>query len=242
METEPIYLTDPYAREVRSVVKEVLPESAGRWRVRLSQTVFYPMGGGQPTDQGRLEWEGGSAKVYQVMLKEGDIWHYLETATPPEVETAVRGEIDWARRFQNMRVHTAGHLIDYALFRLGHVPAPLAPTKADHGKKAFVQYAGSTALDMAQLEAETNRLITENLEFSWEFVSLEKLQTDAIYLQPGLPTGKPLRKLSLQSLGSVADGGTILRHSSEVGGVKILKIEEKPGVEGTDTVVWYQVS
>ena len=243
METEPIYLSDPYAREIESEVKEVLPESAGRWRLRLARTVFYPMGGGQPTDQGRLEWNGSSAKVYQVMLKEGDIWHYVETANPPEVGTAVRGEIDWSRRLQNMKVHTAGHLIDYALYRLGYVPKTLAPTKADHGKKAFVQYAGSAGkpLDPAQVEAETNRLIAENLAFSWEFVSLEQLQADAIYLQPGLPTGKPLRKLSLQSLGSVADGGTILGHSGEVGSVKILRIEEKPGAEGPDTVVWYQV-
>ncbi len=243
METEPIYLIDPYAREVESELKEVLPESAGRWRVRLARTVFYPMGGGQPTDQGRLEWAEGSAKVYQVMLKEGDIWHYIETATPPAEGTAVHGEIDWARRLQNMRVHTAGHLIDYALYRLGYVPANLAPTKADHGKKAFVQYAGSigAGLDATQLETETNRLIAENLEFSWEFVSLEQLQTDAIYLQPGLPTGKPLRKLSLEKLGSVADGGTILRRTSEVGAVKVNRIEERSGAEGLDTLVWYQV-
>lgn len=241
METIPIYLTDPYATDMSTDVQEVLPEGNGRWRVRLTQTVFYPMGGGQPTDQGRLEWDGGSAKVYQVMLKEGDIWHYLETPTPPTVATSVCGEIDWARRLQNMRVHTAGHLIDYALYRLGYVPAPLAPTKADHGKKAFVQYAGvlSPTLDAATLEAETNRLIAENLQFSWEFVSLPQLEAEAIYLQPGLPTGKPLRKLSLQGLGAVADGGTILRHTGEVGAVKVSRIEER---DGSDTLVWYQVS
>ena len=237
METQPIYLTEPYEREMTASVREVLAESAGRYRVRLDQTVFYPMGGGQPTDQGRLEWEGGQAKVYQVMLKEGDIWHYLETDTPPSVGSSVRGEIDWTRRLGNMRLHTAGHLIDYALFRMGFVPSPLAPTKADHGKKAFVQYAGLAGekLDPARLEAQTNRLIEENLRFEWEFVTLEQLQTDAIYLQPGLPTGKPLRKLSLETLGSVADGGTILRQSQEVGPIKIKQIEER----GEDTIIWY---
>ncbi len=240
METEPIYLTEPYEKEMSSQVKEVLPEGNGRWRLRLGRTVFYPMGGGQPTDQGRLEWEGGQAKVYQVMLKEGDIWHYIESVTPPEVATEVKGEIDWARRFQNMRMHTAGHLIDYALYRLGVVPSPLAPTKADHGKKAFVQYAGivTPALEVAQVEAETNRLVDENLRFNWEFVSLEQLEADAIYLQPGLPTGKPLRKLSLETLGSVADGGTILRQSQEVGTVKISRIEER---DNTATLIWYSL-
>lgn len=240
METKPLYLTDPYLREMQAEVLEVLPEGPNRWRARLDQTVFYPMGGGQPTDQGRLEWAGAGAKVYQVMLKEGDIWHYLETPEPPATGTMVQGAIDWNRRFQNMRVHTAGHLIDYALYRLGVSPQPLAPTKADHGKKSFVQYSGtvSPALDTAAVEAETNRLIAENLEFSWEFTSLEQLEKDAIYLQPGLPTGKPLRKLTLASIGSVADGGTILRSTGEVGAVKVTRIEEK---EGADTVVWYQV-
>lgn len=240
METKPLYLTDPYLREMEAGVLEVLPESQNRWRVRLDQTVFYPMGGGQPTDQGRLAYDGKEVKVYQVMLKEGDIWHYLETPEPPPVGVKIQGAIDWNRRFQNMRVHTAGHVIDYALYRLGVSPRPLAPTKADHGKKPFVQYAGkvSPALDLAAVEAETNRLIAQNLKFSWEFASLDQLQKDAIYLQPGLPTGKPLRKLTLENIGSVADGGTILGTSGEVGAVKVLKIEEK---EGADTVVWYQV-
>jgi Ser-tRNA(Ala) deacylase AlaX len=225
---------------MQAEVLEALPEGPNRWRVRLDQTVFYPMGGGQPTDQGRLEYDGKEVKVYQVMLKEGDIWHYVETPEPPAVGTKVHGAIDWNRRFQNMRVHTAGHLIDYALYRLGVSPQPLAPTKADHGKKPFVQYAGTTApaLDPAAVEAETNRLIAENLPFSWEFTSLEQLQKDAIYLQPGLPTGKPLRKLTLATIGSVADGGTILGTSGEVGAGKVTKIEEK---DGADTVVWYQV-
>ena len=240
METQPIYLTDPYAREMTAQVNEVVAETTGRWRVRLDQTVFYPMGGGQPTDQGRLDWEGGTAKVYQVMLKEGDIWHYLECPAPPAVGNSTHGEIDWTRRMQNMRTHTAGHLIDYALYRLGFVPTTLAPTKADHGKKAFVQYAGLVrpGLDPAQVEVETNRLVEQNLRFNWEFVSLEQLQADAIYLQPGLPTGKPLRKLSLETLGSVADGGTILRYSQEVGLVKINRIEER----GEDTLVWYSLA
>jgi Ser-tRNA(Ala) deacylase AlaX len=240
MQTEPIYLTDPYAKEIEATVQEVLPEANNRWRLRLNRTVFYPMGGGQPTDQGRLEWNGQAAKVYQVMLKEGEIWHYVETATPPEPGTEVRGEIDWTRRLQNMRVHTAGHLIDYALFRLGYVPAPLAPTKADHGKKPFVAYAGNVpeTLQASDIEAETNKLIAENLRFDWEFVSLEELQAEAVYLQPGLPTGKPLRKLSLETLGAVADGGTILRFSGEVGGVKITRLEAKDN----ETLIWYIVN
>lgn len=241
MQTNPIYLTDPYAKEMNAQVLAVEPETSGRWRLLLDHTVFYPMGGGQPTDQGLLSWQEGQAqaKVYQVMLKEGEIWHYIETATPPTVANKVQGVIDWERRFQNMRVHTGGHLVDFALFQLGLVPANLKPLKGDHGKKPFVMYAGTigTALDKSALEQKTNEIIAQNLDFKWEFVELEALQNDAIYLQPGLPTNKPLRKLTLAGVGSVADGGTILSSTKPVGTLKIVAIEEKEG----NTKVSYQI-
>lgn len=242
MQTDPIYLSDPYAQEMDAQILTVEPETPGRWRLLLDQTVFYPMGGGQPTDQGVLSWQEGhaSVKVYQVMLKEGEIWHYIEMAQPPAVGTTVHGKLDWERRFQNMRVHTGGHLVDFALFLLGFVPNNLKPLKGDHGKKPFVMYQGTAGgvLTADTLEQKANEIIRQDLSLKWEFVGLEALQSDAIYLQPGLPVNKPLRKLTLQGVGSVADGGTILSHTAAVGALEVLGIEEKDGT----TKVSYQVS
>ncbi|NWJ49074.1 MAG: alanyl-tRNA editing protein [Chloroflexi bacterium] len=235
MQTEPVYLTEPYLRQMSARVLEILPEAAKRFRVLLDTTVFYPMGGGQPTDQGILSWGGATqAKVYQVMMKEGEIWHYLESESVPfEVGQVVLGELDWERRYQNMRVHTGGHLVDFALFRLGFVPEILKPLKGDHGKKPFVLYEGSVVshaeLSPDSLTQAIAELIKEERKLSWEFAPLEKLQSDAIYLQPGLPTHKPLRKLTLDGVGSVADGGTLVRNTAEVGSVTINAIEEKDG-------------
>jgi Ser-tRNA(Ala) deacylase AlaX len=242
MKTDPIYLTEPYQKNMTAKVLEILPESVRRFRVILDRTVFYPMGGGQPTDQGQLSWmvDGETeptpqAKVYQVMLKEGEIWHYLEPLRPDipvlQVGQEVTGIIDWERRFQNMRVHTAGHLVDFALYRLGLVPDTLKPLKGDHGKKPYVLYEGSLAeqsgkLDREQLNATIAQFIKEERRFSWEFAPLEKLQADAIYLQPGLPTNKPLRKLTLEGIGSVADGGTLLANTGEVGQVVVTSIDD----------------
>jgi len=52
MKTKQFYLDDSYAKEMDATVLEVLPEQGGRWRLILDQTVFYPMGGGQPTGSG----------------------------------------------------------------------------------------------------------------------------------------------------------------------------------------------
>ncbi|MEI7554376.1 alanyl-tRNA editing protein [Candidatus Chlorohelix sp.] len=238
MQTEPVYLSEPYLRRMSAKALEILPESAKRFRLLLDNTVFYPMGGGQPTDQGILRWDDSpQAKVYQVMMKEGEIWHYLEPLQPErfllEVGQQVEGEIDWERRYQNMRVHTGGHLVDFALFRLGLVPEILKPLKGDHGKKPFVLYEGSLAshpkLSLDILTQAVAELIKEERKLSWEFVPLEVLQNDAIYLQPGLPIHKPLRKLTLDGVGSVADGGTLVQNTAEVGSLTVIAIDEKNG-------------
>lgn len=238
MKTHPIYLEDSYAKEVDSQILEVQPEGNNRWRIILEKTVFYPMGGGQPTDQGTLksaEWEG---KVYQVMVKDGEIWHYVESTEAPTVGTTIHGVINWDRRFQNMRVHSAGHVVDFAMFLLGYSPNQLKPVKGDHGKKPSIVYGGVVGKDIAQeLEQKANELVTNGVEFLCEFVPLAELEKDAIYLQPGLPTNKPLRKLTLVDVGSVADGGTQVRNTSEVGKIAISSVIEQEG----NTIVNYSL-
>ncbi len=245
MKTDPIYLSDPYRRTMEAKVLEIQPESVKRFRILLDQTVFYPMGGGQPTDQGFISWEipGGpaepspTAKVYQVMMKEGEIWHYLELLKPEthslQPGQKVAGTLDWDRRYQNMRVHSGGHLVDFALFRLGLVPETLKPLKGDHGKKPFVLYEVSLQstpeFSQEKLNETVAQLVADKRNLSWEFTSLENLQQDAIYLQPGLPVNKPLRKLTLEGIGSVADGGTLVRNTGEVGKVLITSIDHWEG-------------
>ena len=215
-------------------VLELYPEGEKRWRVILDKTVFYPMGGGQPTDQGKL----GEMSVYQVMMKDGEIWHYIQNDTAPEVGQTIHGTIDWNRRYQNMKVHSAGHVVDFAMYLLGYSPKTLNPQKGDHGKKPFIVYAGVLGKDIRQeLEDKSNELVIKALPFITVFVPLEELQKDAIYLQPGLPTNKPLRKLTLVGVGSVADGGTQVKNTSEVGKISIPSVSEENG----NTIVVYRI-
>ena len=77
----------------------------------------------------------------------------------------------------------------------------------------------------------------KDLAFSWSFQPYEDLQKEAIYLQPGLPTNKPLRTLRLATVGAVADGGTQLHSTKEKGKITIVSIEQKEG----NTVVSYSI-
>lgn len=239
MKTKPLYLDDPYLKSMEATILEVLPEKEGVYRLILEQTVFYPMGGGQPTDQGFLTFSDGTkAEVYQVLLKEGEINHYVKTLSAPKVGEKIHGEIEWERRFKNMRVHTAGHVVDFAIHLLGYSPTPLYPTKGDHGKKPFVIYTGLLKKDIKEeLQKKVDELTSQDFKFSWSFEPLEVLEKEAIYLQPGLPKSKPLRCLRLEGVGAVADGGTILSSMKEVGKVTILSVE----CNEAETTVRYQV-
>ena len=226
MKTKLIYLEDSYVKEMEATILEVSPLSQNQWRVVLDQTVFYAFGGGQPFDQGTLTNDNLKAKVIEVLLKDGEIWHYIKSQTEPKVGDKVHGVIDWERRYKNMRYHSAGHIIDFALYLLGYSPKQLVPAKADHGKKPYIIYNGVLTEDIKQkLQEKVDELIAKDLKFSWEFQPYEALQKEAIYLQANLPTNKPLRTLRLETVGAVADGGTQIHSTSEAGKVLVDSVE-----------------
>lgn len=236
--TRPLYLEDAYLKEMKANILETAPEGEKRWQVILDQTVFYPMGGGQPTDQGILFTDHWKGKVYQVLQKADKMIHYVEAESVPPIGTTVKGMIDWDRRYLHMRLHSAGHVVDFSLFLLGYSPRHLMPVKGDHGKKPVIWYQGTIEKDFKEeLEKKAATLIAKNLAFSFCFVSHEELEREAIYLQPGLPKNKPLRLLTLEGIGSVADGGTQVHRTGEIGTITIPSIEVKEGM----TLVHYRI-
>lgn len=239
--TDLLYLEDAYLKEMEATIIEVAKEAEGqqRWLLVLDKTIFYPKGGGQATDLGFLFTDIWKGKVSQVLLKEGKILHYVEGDQPPLVGTVVKGTLDWNRRYLNMRLHSAGHVVDFALYLLGYSPSPLMPFKGDHEKKPVIYYQGTMEKDFQEeLEKKANELVAQDLPFSFRFVDHEELEREAIYLQPGLPKNKPLRLLTLRGVGSVADGGTQVNSTSEIGHISILPIEKKDGV----TLVRYRIN
>lgn len=238
MKTQLLYLDNSYQREMDAQILEVQPDGAGKYKIILDKTIFYTMGGGQPTDQGTLAFPSWSGEVYLVQIKDGQLWHFVNAKSAPNVGDLVHGVINWDRRYKNMRYHSAGHIIDFALFLLGYSPQQLNPQKADHGKKPFIIYQGTVTEDIKQkLQDKVDELIAQDLKFSTAFQSLEDLQKEAIYLLPNLPTNKPLRTLRLETVGAVADGGTQVNSTSEAGKVIIEDITS----EGDTTVIYYSI-
>ncbi|WP_135227925.1 alanyl-tRNA editing protein [Deinococcus fonticola] len=87
--------------------------------VKLDASAFYPEGGGQPGDTGRLRWNGHEAQVTDTRKDKGsgEIWHVVQGDLPP-VGTAISGEIDAARRWRHMQRHSGEHLLAQAFLRV----------------------------------------------------------------------------------------------------------------------------
>ena len=99
--TDLLYLRDAYLTTMDASVVA----TDGK-RVALDRTVFYPTGGGQPHDTGRLD----GVAVTDVRKEGETVWHTLDGPLP-DVGRAIHGEVDWPRRHALMRTHTALHVL-----------------------------------------------------------------------------------------------------------------------------------
>nr|MDJ0906735.1 alanyl-tRNA editing protein [Woeseiaceae bacterium] len=110
--TDELFREDSYLKHCDATVTDVRGNG-----VVLDRTVFYPLGGGQPGDTGALSWDGKQVAVIDTRYGEdGAILHVLDENGPiPDAGTAVRGALDWERRYRHMRMHTAMHLLGSVL-------------------------------------------------------------------------------------------------------------------------------
>src|SRR5262245_33732054 len=107
--TELLYQTDSYLREFDAQITSVLLEERA---VVLDRSAFYPGGGGQPCDFGTLTVDGRMYLVEKVKKQGDDVLHFLGGGLPlPAAGVASRGTLDWARRYELMRTHTALHVL-----------------------------------------------------------------------------------------------------------------------------------
>ena len=108
--TEKLYEQDAFLVKFEANVLSCVKSKKG-FDVILDRTAFYPEGGGQPYDTGRLELPGGrdKVKVLEVHNREGEIVHTCNH--PLEAGTAVTGVIDWDRRFDLMQQHSGEHIV-----------------------------------------------------------------------------------------------------------------------------------
>lgn len=226
--TDPLYSTDAYLKTFEAGVVEVDVEGN---RVALSRTAFYPGGGGQPHDLGVLRWDGGEADVAAVRTEGPLIWHTLAAdAALPDPATEVEGTIDWERRHQLMRTHTALHMLCGVIWADYGVAVTGGNMKPGEGRLDFELDAMST--DLGQwAQRRVNEEIERARDIYVSFVSRAEASSDPALIRTKadlIPaTVDPLRVIDIVGLDKQADGGTHVATTAEVGSVAVVKTESK---------------
>jgi misacylated tRNA(Ala) deacylase len=203
--------------------------------VMLDRTAFYPGGGGQPNDMGQLIAEGRDYSVTSV--QRGNL-HVIEGELPP-VGTAIEGVIDWARRYQLMRTHTAMHILCGVVWRDFQASVTGGNMEPLKGRLDF-EFERMEKELVAEIEASIN---TEVAAARDVFVNI--LPRDVAFQIPDLirtkinllPEGiTEVRTVEIRGLDLQADGGTHVANTREVGPLKIMDYMSKGRINKRITV------
>ncbi len=218
---ELLYLDDPYLRKFDAVVKEIRGNE-----VFLNRTAFYPGGGGQPSDTGRLEFSKGGARLISVDRETHG--HVIEGELP-EVGEKITGIIDWERRYKIMRTHTAVHVISGVAYK--EFGVVITGNQLYEGRARLDLSFEEMSRELAeQIIEKSNEIIKENLEVRWYNISKEEFKNN-----PALMRVSPelyekydkIRVVEIVGFDVQADGGTHVRHLGEIGTITLEKYQSK---------------
>lgn len=219
--TRRLYSEDAYLTECQATVEDQTERG-----IILNASVFYPTGGGQPGDTGRLTWDGGSAVVADTVADEtGRIVHVLaEGSTAPAPGTEVTAEIDFDRRHRLMRMHTCLHLLSAVL------PYPVTGGQVGDGS-GRLDFDLPDSPDKAEVEAELNQLIEQDHPVGERWITNEELDAQpelvkTLSVKPPRGAGR-IRLLEIPGVDLQPCGGTHVKHTGEIGPVRVVKIEKK---------------
>ncbi len=222
-----LFSVDAYLREFDASVEDVDREQG---RVALRRTAFYPGGGGQPHDLGRLRWDGGAALVTRVARDGGRIWHWLDAPELPEPGAEVAGELDWARRHLTMRTHTALHILCGVIWADHRIPVTGGNMDPGKGRLDFPLPSMSAEFGR-EVEVRVNEEIAKAHQVLVEFVGREVADEDTALIRTAanlIPREiDPLRVIDIVGLDKQADGGTHVLSTAEVGRVAVTGTESK---------------
>ena len=139
----------------------------------------------------------------------------------------VHTSLKWGRRLRNMRAHSGGHLVHDVLMSLTE---SLTPTKANHGSKAFLEYAGQLNPAIKdQLEAKVNELVAQDLLIVTRDATYDEIVQRCRFVPPNLPR-KGLRLLQIGDFTPMPDAGVQAQGTAEIGRLIIHSISSANGV------------
>ncbi len=222
--TELLCNQDAYLRDFDATVVEV-----SRSGVALDRTAFYPGGGGQPSDTGVLQADGGEYAVKGLSRSSGKLVHETDSGAPL-AGMAVHGVLDWERRFRLMRTHTALHILcgvvwrDFGAQVTGGDMKPLA-ARMDFELEQMTADFAHRMEELINEEVEAARPVETQTLPREEAIQIPDLIRTKINLLP--EAIKEVRTVEIVGLDLQADGGIHVANTREVGRIRVVKHESK---------------
>jgi misacylated tRNA(Ala) deacylase len=222
--TELLFRDDGYLRSCSARVIEA--DTRG---IRLDRTVFYPMGGGQPGDTGRLILTSGVVIDIVDTNKGGSSDEVIHIPAPgsalAEPGSELVAEIDWDRRFRLMRMHTCLHLL------CAVVPGAVTGGQVSDGRGRLDFDVPGSSLDKEAIMTRLNALIAEALLVGPRWITDEELEARpelvrTMSVKPPRGMGR-VRLMEIAGIDLQPCGGTHIGNTAEIGPVAVTKIENK---------------
>jgi misacylated tRNA(Ala) deacylase len=222
--TELLFRDDAYARSCPARVT-----AADERGIRLDRTVFYPTGGGQPGDTGRLRLVSGATIAIVDTVKGAAPDEVIHVPAPgallPEPGTELVAELDWERRHRLMRMHTCLHLL------CAVVPGAVTGGQVSDGRGRLDFDVPGSSLDKEAIAASLNALIAAGHPAAPRWITDEELAAHpelvrTMSVKPPSGAGR-VRLLEIAGVDLQPCGGTHIRNTAEIGPVTIGKIENK---------------
>jgi len=234
--TRLLYYEDAYLKEftARASAVQRLNEQC---RIVLDQTAFYPLGGGQPPDTGKIGGPNGEAVVRDVRMENGAVIHVVDLpGTITEGET-VTGVIDWSRRHALMRNHTLAHLMAEVIRKATGFISEVVSSGLELDKARLdLSQQGSLGPFLPDIQKVANSIIKENRPVIIKTMQRKAAEEYVARFHESLKTLPPqvemVRIVEVKDWHACACGGLHVKNTGEIGCAEVLRRMSKgKGVE-----------
>ena len=216
-----LFIEDSYLKEFNAKILNIHLN-----QITLNQTAFYARSGGQPGDIGQLILNENTINIIDTIKdQENNIIHIAENINKLNIGATIQGIINWDKRYKHMRMHSALHLLCSA------VPLSVTGGQIGYDKSRLDFNAQDYKIEKEEIEYKINSLVKEDHEISYQWITNNELEQQpelvrTMSVQPPKIKGK-IRLVKIGNIDLQPCGGTHVKSSSEIGEIKIGKIENK---------------
>ncbi|WP_456365193.1 alanyl-tRNA editing protein [Thermococcus sp.] len=225
--TEKLFYRDPYLREANARITGVEVEGK-RVKLTLDRTIFYPEGGGQPSDRGRIEGNGFAVRVEKVTGKDEIVHEGIIEGRTPEVGGEVRLILDWEWRYENMRAHTGQHILSAIIKGLYGAETTGFQIFPEYNKIEIDHSGELKWTEILEIERKTNGVIWGDIPVEVEvYGELPAELRSLLRKEVSSKVRPPIRVVRIGTVDVTPCGGTHVRSTGEIGFLKVLRVYRK---------------